>query len=52
MCFNPLPVHRFNNARHNEIGKNPNLILGKREDVNGKVFCEFAKKIINPYKKC
>ena len=42
----PLPVHRFNNARHNEIGKNPNLTLGKREDVNGKVFCEFAKKII------
>ena len=42
----PLPVHRFNTAGFNEIGKNPNLTLGKREDVNGKVFCEFAKKII------
>ena len=42
----PLPVHRFNKAGFNEIGKNPNLTLGKREDINGKVFCEFAKKII------
>tara|TARA_Y100001970_G_scaffold286078_1_gene407365 strand:- start:63 stop:980 length:918 start_codon:yes stop_codon:yes gene_type:complete len=42
----PLPVHRFNNARYNEIGKNPNITLGKREEINGKVFCEFAKKII------
>ena len=41
----PLPVHRFNNARHNEVGKNPNITLGKREEVTGKVFCEFAKKI-------
>jgi homocysteine S-methyltransferase len=42
----PLPVHRFNNAGHNEVGKNPNITLGKREEVTGKVFCEFAKKII------
>ncbi len=42
----PLPVHRFNNAGYNEIGKNPNITLGKREEINGKVFCEFAKKII------
>ena len=42
----PLPVHRFNKAGFNEIGKNPNLTLGKRKDINGKVFCEFAKKII------
>ena len=41
----PLPVHRFNNARHNEVGKNPNITLGKREEITGKVFCEFAKKI-------
>ena len=42
----PLPVHRFNNAGFNEVGKNPNIALGKRKEVTGKVFCEFAKKII------
>ena len=42
----PLPVHRFNNSGHNEVGKNPNIILGKRDEVDGKVFGEFAKKII------
>ena len=42
----PLPVHRFNNAGFDEVGKNPNITLGKREEVTGKVFCEFAKKII------
>ena len=41
----PLPVHRFNRAGYNEIGKNPNITLGKREEVTGKIFCEFAKKI-------
>jgi homocysteine S-methyltransferase len=42
----PLPVHRFNNAGHNEVGKNPNIVLGKRDEVDGKVFGKFAKKII------
>ena len=42
----PLPVHRFNNAGFNEVGKNPNITLGKRNDVTDKVFGEFAKKII------
>ena len=42
----PLPVHRFNTAAHNEVGKNPNITLGKREEITGKVFYEFAKKII------
>ena len=41
----PLPVHRFNTAGYNEVGKNPNITLGKREGVTGKIFCEFAKKI-------
>ena len=41
----PLPVHRFNTSKHNEVGKNPNITLGKREEITGKVFCEFAKKI-------
>ena len=26
----PLPVHRFNTAGFNEVGKNPNITLGKR----------------------
>jgi Homocysteine/selenocysteine methylase (S-methylmethionine-dependent) len=42
----PLPVHRFNNAGFNEIGKNPNITLGQRKDINDKIFCEFAKKIV------
>tara|TARA_B100001996_G_scaffold380178_1_gene367171 strand:- start:587 stop:1504 length:918 start_codon:yes stop_codon:yes gene_type:complete len=41
----PLPVHRFNNAGFNEVGKNPNITLGKRDEITGEVFCEFAKKI-------
>tara|TARA_Y100000590_G_scaffold54009_1_gene56363 strand:+ start:560 stop:1480 length:921 start_codon:yes stop_codon:yes gene_type:complete len=42
----PLPVHRFNIAGFDEVGKNPNITLGKRENVTGKVFGNFAKKII------
>jgi len=42
----PFPSNIYNKAEFNEIGKNPNLAMGKREDVNGKVFYEFAKKIM------
>jgi len=42
----PLPVHKFNTAGFNKIGKNPNITLGKRNEVTDKVFGEFAKKII------
>ena len=42
----PLPVHRFNRAGFNEVGKNPNITLGKRKEITGKIFCEFAEKII------
>ena len=42
----PLPVHRFNNAGFNEVGKNPNIVLGKRDEITDKVFGEFTKKII------
>ena len=28
----PLPVHRFNDAKFNEVGKNPNIALGKRNE--------------------
>ena len=41
----PLPVHRFNTAGYNEVGKNPNITLGKRDEITSKVFGEFAKKI-------
>ena len=43
----PFPNSIYNQAKFNEIGKNPNILMGKREDVNGKVFYEFAKKIMN-----
>ncbi len=43
----PLPVHRFNDAKFNEVGKNPNITLGKRDEITHKIFGEFAKKIIN-----
>jgi len=42
----PLPVHKFNQAKFNETGKNPNIALGRRGDVDGKKFYEFAKKIM------
>ena len=42
----PFPSSIYNKAEFNEIGKNPNIAMGKREDVNGKVFYEFAKKIM------
>ncbi len=42
----PLPVHKFNNAKFNETGKNPNIALGRRDDVDEKKFFEFAKKIM------
>ena len=42
----PLPVHRFNTPS-DEKAKNPNIILGKREDISGEIFCDFSKKLIN-----
>ena len=42
----PFPSSIYNKAEFNEIGKNPNILMGKRENVNGKVFYEFAKKIM------
>jgi homocysteine S-methyltransferase len=41
----PTPVQTFNTAKPNEIGTNPNIALGKREDISGKLFYEFSKKI-------
>ena len=40
----PLTVHKFNKSKFNQIGKNPNIIMGKRKDITGKVFYNFVKK--------
>ena len=42
----PLPVHRFNNVGFNEVGKNPNITLGKRDEITDKIFAKFTKKIV------
>tara|TARA_Y100000591_G_scaffold196728_1_gene170300 strand:+ start:86 stop:1003 length:918 start_codon:yes stop_codon:yes gene_type:complete len=41
----PTPVNSFNKAKYNEIGPNPNEVLGNRKEISGKIFCDFAKKI-------
>ena len=41
----PLPVHKFNRSKFNEVGKNPNDTMGKREEITNEVFYKFAKKI-------
>ena len=40
-----MPVHKFNDAKPDEIGKNPKLVMGSREEITGKLFYNFAKKI-------
>ena len=42
----PTPVQTFNTAKPDEIGTNPNISLGKRTDVSGKLFYEFSKRQI------
>ena len=39
----PLPVNKFNTAKYDEEGKNPNDILGFRKD-DEKVLRTFQKK--------
>ncbi len=41
----PLPVNKFNTAKFNEIGKNPNDTLGKRDEITNEIFYNFAKNI-------
>ena len=41
----PTPVKTFNTAKPNEIGTNPNIALGKRNDISAKKFYDFSKKI-------
>ncbi len=42
----PLPQKKFNNSKFNEIGINPNISMGVRKDITGKIFYEFSKKIM------
>ena len=41
----PLPVYKFNTAKFNEVGKNPNDTLGRRDEITNEVFYNFAKSI-------
>ena len=41
----PLPVNKFNTAKFNEVGKNPNDTLGRRDEITDEVFYNFAKSI-------
>ena len=41
----PLPVNKFNTSKPNEIGQNPNIVLGTRKDVTNSVFYNFAKNL-------
>ena len=41
----PLPVNKFNTAKFNEVGKNPNDTLGKRDEITNEIFYNFAKTI-------
>ena len=41
----PLPVYKFNTAKFDEVGKNPNDILGKRDEITNEIFYNFAKSI-------
>tara|TARA_B110000438_G_C15773558_1_gene633016 strand:- start:164 stop:1081 length:918 start_codon:yes stop_codon:yes gene_type:complete len=41
----PTPVNTFNTARYDELGTNPNKVLGSRKEITGKKFYEFSKAI-------
>ena len=43
----PLPVHKFNRAKFNEIGVNPNILMGIRKEITDEKFYNFTKKIMN-----
>ena len=41
----PLPIHKFNRSKFNEVGKNPNDTMGRRDEITGEIFYNFAKRI-------
>ena len=43
----PLPIKEFNNSPYNEIGVNPNVRMGVRDNVDTKFFKKFIKNMID-----
>ena len=43
----PLPVGEIVKIGEDGVGENPVDILGTRDDVTGKVFCDFSKRMVN-----
>ena len=43
---NPTPVQTFNKAKPDEIGTNPNVTLGKRDNNSAKKFYDFSKRLV------
>jgi len=43
----PLPVHKIVKISDDGFGNNPVDVLGTRDDFNGRVFCEFTKRMVN-----
>mgnify|MGYP000194260693 CR=1 FL=1 len=35
----------FNRSKFNEVGKNPNDTMGRRDEITGEIFYNFAKRI-------
>ena len=42
----PTPVQTFNTAKPDEIGTNPNITLGKRDNNSAKKFYDFSKRLV------
>ena len=42
----PTPVKTFNTAKPDEIGTNPNVTLGKRDNNSAKKFYDFSKRLV------
>ena len=42
----PTPVQTFNTAKPDEIGTNPNVTLGKRDNNSAKMFYDFSKRLV------
>ena len=38
----PLPVHKFNTAKFDEIGTNPRDTMGYRDEITSELFCDFS----------
>ena len=41
----PLPLHKFNTSKFDELGKNPNDTMGRRDEITGEIFYNFVKRI-------